>query len=246
MKATRCSGRTRAHWMTLMVLCGTLGGLPAAAHADDKIGTVIGVPVSELSRFDQVNAFPSRTGSLSVAASNVRVLHTSPFMGGPFNAAIATVSINLKSNGDPARQVFFPIDSNGSVSPLFALINASDVFSNPQVNGTGTSAALQVDVLQSDAAKLDFSRTRFMMVPSDRVGSLEVTNPGVKFKSIHLQRASLGGNLLWVQLVAIDDCCSSNIQIPTVDLLNTIMALNSNVEIHGIPSFNQTTSVAVR
>jgi hypothetical protein len=28
--------------------------------------------------------------------------------------------------------------------------------------------------------------------------------------------------------------------------LNTIMALNSNVEIHGIPSFNQTTSVAVR
>lgn len=232
MMATRCSGRTRAHWMTLMALCGAFGGLTAAAHAQDKLGTVIGVPVSELSRFDQVNSFPSRTGSLSVTASNVRVLHTSPFMGGPFNAAIATVSINLKTNGDPARQVFFPIDSNGSVSPLFALINASDVFSSPRVIGTGTSAALQVDVQQSDAAKLDFSRTRFMMVPSDRVGSLEVTNPGVKITSIHLQRASLGGIPIWVQLVAIDDCCSSNVKVPTTDLMNAILALNSNVTVN--------------
>jgi hypothetical protein len=232
MKSTQCSGRTRAHWMTLMALCGALGGLSAAAQAQDKLGTVIGVPVSELSRFDQVNAFPSRTGSLSVTASNVRVLHTSPNLGGPFNAAIATVSINLKSNGDPARQVFFPIGADGSVSPLFGLINASDVFSNPQVTGTGTSAALQVDVRQSDAGKLDFSRTRFMLVPADRVGSLEVTNPGVKFKSIHLQRASLGGDAIWVQLVAIDDCCASNIKVPTAGLMNAIAALNSNVTVN--------------
>jgi hypothetical protein len=228
--------------MILLTLCGSLGSLTAVVHAQE-IGTIVGVPVSELARFEQVNAFPSRTGSLSLPALNLRLLHTSATLAAPFDTAIATVSLTLPTTGDPARQVSFPLTASNDISPLFRLINAWDVYSSPRIVGTGNEAALQVDVSQPEVGKLLVSRNRFLLVPIERVGSLEATNSGAKLQSLHRQQASLGGHLIWVELVATE---AGTLSVPTTDLVNAILALNSNVEIIGSDTFSQSKSIAVR
>jgi hypothetical protein len=250
MVAAPCPHRTRANWMTVVTLGGMLWGLAAPLHAQEqKIGTVLGVPLAELDRFEEANASPGldRSGRL-VPSNTVRILHVSPVAGSPFNTAIATVSVTLTEGGAKAQQVYFPLQANGGISPLYAQINAYDSFLNAEIVTLGGRAVLQVDVHQDDPRNLDLSRTRFILVPADRVGSLEVTNPSVKFTSVHRQRISLGDNLLWVDLVAIDEGDASNILIPSVDLADAMLALNSNIVVQNSTgsSFYQVTTVAVR
>jgi hypothetical protein len=249
MNAGRCSHRTRAHWMALATLCGALWGPTPSAHGqNDRIGTVLGVPAADLDRFEEVNASPGvdRLGRL-LLPNTVRLLHLSPRAGDPFGTEIATVSITVQGSGEKATSVYFPLDTNGGLSPLYMQINASDSFLNPTIVRAGNRAALRVAISQSDLPDLDLGRTHFLLVPADRVGSLEVTNPSVKFTGVHLQRTAIDGGPLWVELVAIDESNTSAIKIPSADLAQAIMALNSNVVVQSAAgsSFYEITTISV-
>jgi hypothetical protein len=238
MKATRCPRRTRPHWTALVMLCGALGGLSAAAQADEtKLYTVIGVPLSELSSFEQANISPGFDGQLQAPANTLRTLHVS--------GDVATVSITRKD--DPEKwtlhTVYFPINPTGSIPPLFQEINPFDSFSNGRVIGS----VIQVEVSQADPGQLDLSRARFMLAPNDQVRTLQLMNSRVNFKAVHVQRATTSMEVLPAVLLAIDKDDARGIQIPNEPLASTILALNSNVSVQQVQGqgFYQITTIAV-
>lgn len=236
MKAMGCPGRTRAQWMTFVMLGGMLWGLTAPAHAQAQpIGIVLGVPATDLDRFQQANASPGvDNGFQPLPPNNVQVLHVSKTLGEPFNTEIATVSVTSQATGQRPQFVFFPVDENGGLSPLYQQINASDNFLDPTIIGQGSEAVVQVGINQSDVPNLDLESARFLLVPADRVGSIEVTNPSVDFTVLHQQQAVVNGQILPVALLAVDVGETSTIQIPSGDLAQAILALNSNLAVQGL------------
>jgi hypothetical protein len=230
--------------MTLAALFVTLGGLTAAARADEtKLYTVIGVPAGDLGSFERANTSPGFDGRLPAVANTVRVLHVSA-------SGVATVSITRKSDPEKftSRTVYFPVDSStGTIPPIYQEINPFDSFSAERIVGSGNTAAMLVSVSQADAGKLDLGRSRFMLAPSDQVSTLELMNPRVTFKSVHVQRAAAGGTSMLVALLAIDQDAARGIQIPNEPLARTIAALNSNVAVQQVQGqgFYQITTIAV-
>jgi hypothetical protein len=249
MNALRSPRGNRAGWMTLALLCGAMLALTAAAPAQAQaIGTVIGVPADDLANFQQVNASPGVDQfGVQLPPNDVTELNTSPVAGEPFNTAIVTVSITDQATGQAAAQIYFPVDENGAVSPLYALINTNNSFANSLLINTGNTPVLLVNVGQSNTANLDLTRTRFLLVPADRVGSLEVTNPSVNFTTVHIQQTSVNGQLLTVALVGIDVNDAGSIQVPSQDLADLIQALNSNVVVQSVAgsSFFAITTISV-
>jgi hypothetical protein len=249
MNALRSPRGNRAGWTTLALLCGAILALTAAAPAQAQtIGTVIGVPADDLANFQQVNASPGVDQfGVQLPPNDVTVLNTSPVAGEPFNMAIVTVSITDQATGQPATQIYFPVDENGVVSPLYALINTNNSFANSLLINTGDTPVLLVNVGLSNTANLDLTRTRFLLVPADRVGSLEVTNPSVNFATVHIQQTSVNGQLLTVALVGIDVNDAGSIQVPSQDLADLIQALNSNVIVQSVAgsSFFAITTITV-
>jgi hypothetical protein len=236
MNTMRSPRGNRARWTTLALLCGAMLTMTAAAPAQAQtIGKVIGVPADDLANFQQVNASPGvdQFGQ-PLPPNDVTVLNTSPVVGDPFNTAIVTVSITDPASGQGASQIYFPIDANGEVSPLYALINANDSFANSLLINTGDTPVLLVNVGQSDTGNLDLTRTRFLLVPADRVGSLEVTNPSVEFTTVHIQQTSVNSQILAVALVGIDVNDAGNIQVPSQALADLVQALNSNVVVQNV------------
>lgn len=249
MNAVRSPRGNGARWMTLVALCGAMLALTAAAPAQAQtIGTVIGVPAGDLANFEQVNASPGLDQfGQPLPPNDVTLLNTSPVAGDPFDTAIATVSVTDQATGQRATQVYFPVDENGDVSPLYALINPNDSFANSLLVNTGNTPVLLVNVVQPDTGNLDLTRTRFLLVPADRVGSLEVTNPSVKFTTVHIQQTSVNGQLLTVALVAIDVNDAGSILVPSQALADLIQALNSNVVVQDVTgsSFFAITTITV-
>lgn len=221
-------GRTRSRWMTITALCGLVCGLAATAHAEpNKVGTVLGVPVDDLQRFRIAN---QTTGSdiygHPVPPNDVTVLHVCPGSGlaGP---TIATVSITQKGSGQKAWRVFFPLQSDGTFSPLYQQINGRDFFTNPRILTVG-GGVVQVDVRQEYPGDMNLDQTRFLLVPVNTFYRLEVENPKANLEPVHLQRMPYNAWGTWVQLVAIDAESARQLKIPE-DMIGQIRVLNSNV-----------------
>src|SRR5688500_2727234 len=150
-KSLRCPDRSRAGWLTALSLCGVLCASTAAQAQPLRIGTVLGVPVNQLEAFRRANTSIGRgVGGDLVVPNEVTVLHLSAVAGEPIHTAIATVSITRSDNGQKAWRVFFPQNPDGSISPLYRLINAGDIFTNPRNLVTSAGAVLQMDVRQPD------------------------------------------------------------------------------------------------
>lgn len=68
-----------------------------------------------------------------------------------------------------ATQIYFPVDENGAVSPLYALINTNNSFANSLLINTGDTPVLLVNVGLSNTPSLDLTRTASCWSP--RIGS---------------------------------------------------------------------------
>lgn len=242
MSARRCLYRFR--WMTLLTLCGALLTLtvPVVA-AEQPIGTVVGVPASELDGFIRANAFPGNdTWKRPLPANSVTVLHIAP----EFNSAIVTVGVTRRSNGQPAESVYFPTFGNEEMSGIYRRINADDVWTFAQRFGEGYNAVMKVDITQPYTGTYTPGVTRFLIVPWESVAELKAVNPRVKMTEVHRQRAHVGGGDRIVQLLAIHLATAAGglaaapvtLQIPNrvygQNLAGTIRNLNSNVAINGV------------
>jgi hypothetical protein len=232
MKATRPLPRYRTSWIQLATLCGLFCALTPAAHAQPaRIGTVLGIPISDLESFRLANAASGVNSLCEVQRPNeITVLHVSPAAGSPLNTVIATVSITTADSGQKAWRVCFPMHGGGTISPLYNQINANDFFLNPRILDGGNMAAVQVDVRQSSIRELELERARFLLVPATAVRRLESENPAARIAPLHLQRMAVGSQLLWVQLVAIDGASANELRLPS-DLASEIQALNTNLTV---------------
>jgi hypothetical protein len=227
--------RPQVRKMMLVLLCAALWQLTATAYAQfPKIGTVLGVPLADLDNFRRAN---TATGvdplGQRVPPNDVTLLHVSPEAGPPFNTAIATVSVTSSVTGETTWRVFFPLRGDGTLSPLYEQINASELFANPRIIHTDTMDVVQMDVYQRDLVRgdtsgLNLEAIRYLLVPDAGMDRLQTENPLAQITSVHLQRMPLGSQLLWVRLVAIDLRSASRLVLPG-DLASTILALNSNV-----------------
>lgn len=230
MKTLRCSARARAGWMTVLTLCGVLCATTVAQAQPLKIGTVLGVPVSELDSFRRANTTIGKgiAGDL-VPANDVTVLHISSVAGEPIHSAIATVSITRSDNGQKAWRVFFPQNLDGSVSSSYRLINAGDVFTNPVHLVTRAGAVVQMDVRQAPTEEIDMERVRFLLLPSFAYATLQNDNPKARITVLHTQQMTNNFGAFAVQLVAVDLDHARQLKIPS-SLGGTIRALNTNLQ----------------
>jgi hypothetical protein len=203
--------------MRLATLCGALCALTTAAHANGaKVGTVLGIPTSEVENFRLANA-STGVDSLGqrVPANAVTVLHES--------SGIATVSITSKLTGQKAWRVFFPASPGGTVSSVYQEINPNDFFTNPRVI---SGNVVQMDVRQKDTGDVDLDSNRFLLVPANAgVYALQSANPRLKISRIHYQWMGMG-----VELVGIDRSTGS-INVPVGELARQLQALNSNISV---------------
>jgi len=222
-------GRTRSRWMPLVALCGMVCGLAATAHAQPmRIGTVLGVPVEDLTAFRLANdTAGSDIYGQRVPPNDVTLLHVSPGSGltGP---TIATVSITQRGSGLKAWRVFFPLQSDGTISPLYQQINGRDVFTNAQIIRGSNGAVAQVDVRQEHTGNFELDQMRFLLLPANTFYRLEAENPRANLVTVHLQRMPYNSWGTWVQLVAIDSESARELKIPE-DMISQIRVLNSNV-----------------
>jgi hypothetical protein len=202
----------------LATLCSALFALTAAAHATpNKVGTVLGVPASDLESFRLANATSGVDAfGQRVPANDVTVLHVA--------SGIATVSVTIKGSGLKAWRVYFPAGPDGTVSPAYPQINPNDFFTNARLIG---SSVVQMDVRQKDTGNLELDHTRFLIVPAGAtVYQLEFANPKAKITRIHPQWADMP-----VELIGIDWGSAGSLKVPSGELARQIQALNSNVSI---------------
>jgi hypothetical protein len=218
--------------MTVLTLCGALCSAVTTAHAQEpRIGTVLGIPVTELDAFRQANRV-SGVGFYGerIPANDVAVLHVSAVAGAPINSAIATVSITQQGSGLKAWRVYFPLRGDGSISPLYRYINARDSFTNPRSLSTSVGGVLQVDVRQEHTGSFDPESVRFVLLPRSAYASLQTENSGARFSVVHNQVMTNNFGPFWAQLVAIDLDHTRRLKIPG-SLVSTVQALNSNLSI---------------
>lgn len=232
MNATRYPARSRAGWMTVLTLCGALCAAATPAQAESlRIGTVLGIPVTELEAFRRANTIIG-TGFFGerVPANDVVVLHISAVAGAPINSAVATVSITQQGTNQKAWRVYFPQRADNSISPLYQYINARDVFTNPRSLITNVGGVLQMDVRQENTGNFDVEGVRFMLLPTSAYGTLAVENPSARFEVVHTQVMTSNFGPFLTQLVAIDLDSAQGLKIP-ISMTGTIQALNSNLSI---------------
>jgi hypothetical protein len=200
------------------------------AHAQPlRIGTVLGVPLNQLDAFRRANTtIGSGVAGDGVPANDVTVLHLSAVAGAPINSAIATVSITRSDNGQKAWRVFFPQNADGSISPLYRLINPGDFFTNPRNLITTAGPVLQMDVRQADTGSFDLDGVRFLLLPSFAYAGLQTENPNVRFQVVHTQQMTNNFGAFSVQLVAIDFAHAQELMVPS-SMIGTVRALNSNL-----------------
>jgi hypothetical protein len=213
--------------MTLVTLWGALLSLTVLAQAQEqRIGTVVGVPLIELDAFAQANAMPGvdSFGRLLVPNS-VRVLHVSR----EFNSGIATVAVTRRGSSQPAIGVYFPTYGNGDMSRLYEQINANDFWTHPQLFGRGSQAVLKVNVVQQDPGTFVPGGTRFLLVPWASVNSIIAANRLANIRLVHNQRALIGAGNLNVELLAVDPSSALHLRIPDPDVARLILRLNPNV-----------------
>lgn len=229
---SRIPGRqVTGRWLTMTALCSIVLGLGAAAQADSlQIGTVLGIPVGAVQSFRLAN----QTMGLDiyggrVPPNDVTVLHICPGSGllGP---NIATVSITQKGSGLKAWRVYFPLQSDGTLSPIYQQINGGDVFTNPRVLRAGSGGVVQVDVRQADTGNFELDRARFMLIPTSTLYRLQAENPKATLVPVHLQRMPYNSWGTWVQLVAVDLNSARGLKIPE-EMIVQIRVLNSNVTV---------------
>lgn len=231
MFATQRSNRRRAIGMVAATLCGAVWALcaPVSAHAD-TIGTVLGVPLTELEAFRRANtAIGTDAFGGTVPANEVSVLHVSSVARAPINSAVATVSITQVGSGLKAWRVYFPRELDGTISPLYRYINANDVFTNPRtVRAGGGSLAVQMDVRQEHPGNFDLEGVRFMLLPIHAYARIQTENPNARIHVVHTQQTSNGFTSFMVQLVAVDIDHARELKIPK-EMTATIQLLNSNL-----------------
>jgi hypothetical protein len=229
--------------MTLVTVFGSLWGLTAPGHTQGlplKIGTVLGVPLNDLERFQQANATTGVDSfGQAVPPNEVTLLHVSPVASAPFNTAIATVSVTSTgpNSGSKAWRVYFPNNGDGTISPLYQQINADDVFTNPRVIGDPSTGVVMMDVRQSDTGDFELDAMRFLLVRASDVPLLELENPAAQIVNVHLQQTAVSSQSAsdetqLVQLVGIDAAHASELMIPD-ELASEILALNTNVTANG-------------
>jgi hypothetical protein len=228
MNAKRRSNRSGAGWIAALTLCGALWSAAAPAQAQSgKIGTVLGVPLSDLESFRLANSVRGVDSfGQAVQPNDVTVLHISSDAGSPINGAVATVSITRQGTGLKAWRVYFPQSAGGGISPLYQYINAGDSFTNPRVVG----GVVQMDVRQPNTGDFTVEDARFMLIPIHRVISLERENPGVQFAVVHAQQMASNFGPLGVQLIAVEESSAARLKLPS-DLTSTLQALNSNINV---------------
>jgi hypothetical protein len=144
---------------------------------------------------------------------------------------VVTVSVTPYDPNQPSGELYFPLERNGEMSPLYREINAWDSYSSQEMIGLGERAVMRVDVVQSGANLYLPTDTRFMMAPAGKVISLYAINPEAKISSLHLQRTAIGSTVMDVELVAIDPASARSLKIPGADLAGAILALNTHVAV---------------
>jgi len=203
---------------------------PAYA-ASGKIGTVLGIPLSELEAFRRANTIiGSGFYGERVPANDVAVLHVSAPAGEPINGAIATVSVTQQGTDLKAWRVYFPQRGDNSISPLYQYINARDSFTNPRPLITNVGGVVQMDVRQENTGSFDLDSVRFMLLPASAYGSLAVENPRARFEVVHSQVMTNNFGPFFAQLVAIDLDAAQGLKIP-VSMSAMVQALNSNLSV---------------
>jgi hypothetical protein len=218
--------------MTVLTLCGALCSAATPAQAESlKIGTVLGIPLSELEAFRRANTtIGSGFYGERVPANDVAVLHISAAAGAPINGAVATVSITQQDSDLKAWRVYFPSSGDNSISPLYQYINARDSFTNPRSLITNVGGVLQMDVRQENPGSFDLDSVRFLLLPRSAYGSLQTENPRARFAVVHEQVMTNNFGPFWAQVVAIDLDHTQRLKIPS-SLTGAIQALNSNLSI---------------
>jgi hypothetical protein len=221
--------RNRSGFRTTLALVVVASGLAATAHAQpNKIGTVLGIPADALSSFRIANQMTGTDGyGHPVPPNEVTLLHVSPGSGltGP---TIATVSITQQGSGLKAWRVYFPLQSDGTLSPLYQQINGRDVFTNPRFLRVGAGGVVQMDVRQDYPGDMDLEQTRFLLLPMNTLYLLEAANPKATLTPVHLQRMPYNAWGTWVLLVAVDAENARQLKIPE-EMISQLRVLNSNV-----------------
>lgn len=233
MNEKRFSQRSGTRCMALLALCVACWAAAAAPAAAQtlRIGTVLGIPYSELEGFRRANTtIGSGFFGERVPPNDVTILHLSRWAGAPINSAIATVSITRRDNGQKAWRVYFPLDAGGAISPLYRFINANDVFTNPRMLITNVGAVMQLDVRQESPGDFALEGMRFMLLPMHAYAHIQLENPSVRLTVVHTQQMSTGFGAFPVQLVALDAEQAENLKIPE-SMTSTIQALNTNLQI---------------
>jgi len=218
--------------MTVLTVCGALWGAVAPAYAaSGKIGTVLGIPLSELEAFRRANTIiGSGFYGERVPANDVAVLHISAVAGAPINQAVATVSITQQGSELKAWRVYFPERTDNAISPLYQYINARDVFTNPRSLITNVGRVVQMDVRQENTGSFELDSVRFLLLPASAYGTLAVENPNARFQVVHSQVMTSNFGPFWTQLVAIDLDHARELMVPS-SMTSMIQALNSNLNI---------------
>jgi hypothetical protein len=221
--------------MNGLALCGTLLGAAATAHAQQPVGTVIGVPRWELGSFIAANAAPGtdRQGRV-MPANTVTVLHVAP----DFSSEIVTVGVTRQDGNQPAPSIYFPTYGNRDISRAYTLINAFDSWALPILIGEGSSAVLKMDVVQGATGFYTPGKTRFLLLPGEFMGEIMATNAPGTLRIVHWQRTQIGGANRDVALVAVEAdgrlaSGNASVQVPNAvypnNLSRLVRSLNSNV-----------------